>query len=104
MVLSSETVANFQDISESGVGPASNVVREVPILTGEWSINKSDCSRHRVLADVGVNEGREMSAEAEEVRRRDRGVACNFALDDHVALMNHRVLETISEEIDSRSS
>ena len=53
---------------------------------------------------VGIDERRQMLSIAEEVTRGDNRVTRNFAFHDDVALMNERVLETVSEIIDRRSS
>ena len=53
---------------------------------------------------IGVDESGEMVSKTEEIARGEHCVAPHFAFDDHVTLMDERILKTVSKVIDSRCS
>ena len=104
MVLRRDAVANLENVAEGGVWSRAAVVRKLPGLAGEWSIDdaySSLCSRR---IQVCIDERREMLSVAKEIAGRDNCIARNFALHDHVALMNERILKSVSEVVDAGRS
>ena len=73
-------------------------------MAGKWAINDCYSSLSCWRIQVRVDESGEMFSETEEIAGGNNGVACHFAFNDQVTLMDERILETVSEVVDTRGS
>jgi hypothetical protein len=104
MILRRDAVADLENVAKVSVGSRATVVRERPRLSGEWSIDDAYSSLRSCRTKVRIDERGQVLSIAKEIARGDNRVTRDLAFDDHVALMNQRVLEAVSKIINGRSS
>src|SRR3569832_615191 len=109
-ILGRDAVANLENVADGAIraraaGRRSAVEWKLPHLPREWTIDDVYSSLGSTCRiQVRVDERGQVLSVAEEIACGDDRVTRDLAFDDDVALMNERVLETVSEVIDGRSS